>query len=113
MFIAALFSGHKRGRGPWTLEPKVTILAAFAGIVLDLREAHLPAERAHITSWTLFGGTKVIAPKGLPVSISGLSIFGGSRVHGSTAAGTGVPSPQGLRIASYALLGGLEVAEEP
>ncbi|MBI3952972.1 MAG: DUF1707 and DUF2154 domain-containing protein, partial [Chloroflexi bacterium] len=78
MFIIAVFGGQKTGKGPWRPESKVRTLALFGGIDMDFREAQLPEGGTRITSWTLFGGTRVVAPKGMPVSVSGLSLLGGT-----------------------------------
>ena len=85
--IVRIFGDSKRG-GRFRLEEKTSGLLVFSDMLLDLREAELPAQ-AEITVYSLFGDVKIIVPPGVTVRTSGFAIFGDDKVEGTQ------PDPDG------------------
>ena len=88
-----------RKDGQWSV-------AIVGGHTLDLSEAALPADRElRINLATLFGGAKVIVPRGTQVDIGGFVLIGGKSLE---VAGD-LPNGKRVRIRFHALMGGVEV----
>lgn len=83
------------------------LIAWYAGVNLDLREATFDPAGADLEARTVFGGTRIIVAPGVPVTITGPAIFGAAQaaIDGpEPAAGT-----PGLRIGGFTAFGGLQV----
>ncbi|MBI4306429.1 MAG: hypothetical protein HY678_08945 [Chloroflexi bacterium] len=113
MFIAAVFGSHKVGRAPWRPDEKIRTLTLFGGLSLDFRQAQLPERGTRIISWSFFGGPKVIVPKVVPVTVSGITLFGRHDVKGSSAVEGTAPGASGLKIKAFTFFGGLHITDEP
>jgi hypothetical protein len=107
----AIFGGSKLGKSPWRPGKKVWSIAIFGGSELDFRQAMLEEEVTKVTAFSLFGGTKIIVPQDMPVTLSGFSIFGGREVKRSPARELPPTSAKGLHINAISILGGAEVTE--
>ncbi|MBI3742668.1 MAG: hypothetical protein HY261_00065 [Chloroflexi bacterium] len=112
MFVVGIFGGHKIGKSAWAPDKKISTLALFGGVYLDFRQAKIPPGGVSIRSCSLFGGTKLVAPKEVPVSVGGISIFGGKEVKRASLAAGQAAAADGLRISAYTLFGGFEVGDE-
>lgn len=110
MFTAALFGGTKVGNRPWRPGKRLWALTAFGGLEMDFRQAQLEEGTTHMTCVTLFGGTKLRVPRGLPVTVGGLTLLGGKEVK-SRAQAEQTPSPSALYVGGLTLFGGLEVTD--
>jgi len=109
VLIVAVLSGHKIGKTTWQPEARIRSLALFGGVDLDFRQATLPENGVRMSSCNIFGGTKITVPKGMAVTVSGFSLFGGKEVK-NVAMDAGRQPP--LRISAFTLFGGLEVKGE-
>lgn len=87
------------------------VSAIFGGATLDLRGARLDGE-ATVDALALFGGVKILVPQGWRIVLGGLPIFGGyddkTRTDGALP-----PDAPVLKVNATAILGGVEVANEP
>lgn len=109
MLIVGILGGSKVGKTAWRPEAKLTTIAVLGGVELDFRQATIPAGGVQVRSWSLFGGTKLIASRNMPVTLGGLSVFGGK--EDKRGAPDAVMHSDGLRVTGVTLFGGLEVAD--
>ncbi len=79
----------------------------YAGLDLDLRGATFDPAGARLEVRTVFGGTRVVVARGVPVRISGPAVFGAATIR----AGAGEPGldAPGLAITGFTLFGALQV----
>lgn len=82
--------------------------ATFGGVELDLREATLPPTGATVVATALFGGVKVVVPRGWNVRASGTPLFGGFENKAEST-----PSGPVLDVRGSATFGGVEISHEP
>jgi hypothetical protein len=108
----AIFGGSKLGQGPWRPGKKVWSIALFGGSELDFRQAELEENVTQVVAVSLFGGTKIIVPKDLPVTLGGFSILGGKEMKRSQAKQMPPASAKGLLINAVSIFGVCAVSEE-
>ena len=107
----AIFGGTKVGQAPWRPGKKMWSIAIFGGSELDFRQAELEEGVTRLTAFSLFGGSKVIVPQDMPVTMSGFSIFGGRSDKRSHAKEMSAASAKALHISAISILGGFAVEE--
>jgi hypothetical protein len=105
--ITAIFGGTRRD-GSWTLARRLRVSAVFGGVVIDLRQARLPAGTLEMHVNATFGGVQIIVPPTLAVEVNGSAIFGGFD-HLDRAPTAEDPSRPVLRIHGRAIFGGVSV----
>lgn len=105
--MAAILGGVER-RGIWAPPRRLRAVAILGGIVLDLRDASLPAGVTEIDVTAVMGGVQLLVPPGLSVEVTGSAILGGfdhvERVPAQVA-----PDQPVLRVHGLAVLGGVSV----
>lgn len=107
-WLVAIFGGTEQ-RGRWSLSSRLRIVALFGGAKLDLGAAEPEAAESLITVVAALGGAELMAPPGLPVQLSGVSLLGGKSDERSSApALRGAPL---IRVRAFTLLGGVKVSE--
>lgn len=101
----AIFGGATR-KGEWTVPERMTAVAVFGGVELDLTKASFSARETTITANAVFGGVDITVPEGITVVVNGTGIFGGfdGRAQGPGDAGAPV-----LRVTGVAFFGGVDV----
>lgn len=91
-------------------------LAAFmGGCELDLRQARIAEPPAVIDAFAMWGGVDVIVPRDWQVRVEGWPILAGfeDKTRGSDAATTFDEPRQELVVKGLAIMGGVEVKNEP
>ncbi len=83
--------------------------AAFGGVTLDLRQAHLDPAGATLNVSALCGGVEVLVPRGWRIVTSGTPIFGGLENNADAAPAADAPT---LRVDATVLFGGIEVKHD-
>jgi hypothetical protein len=83
------------------------VICWYAGVDLDLREATFDPAGARLEVRTVFGGTRVAVAPGVPVRVTGPTVFGGA-LNTTGAAEPTLDAP-GLEITGFTLFGGLQV----
>ena len=91
---AAIF-GHAVRRGRFRLRRRTRVVAAFADVDLDLRDASLEAPETTVAGLLLFGNVDVYVPEGVNVEVNGLTLFGHRRQWGRDG---GSPDAPTIRI---------------
>jgi len=107
----AIFGGSKLGQRPWRPGKKVWSIAIFSGSELDFRQAELGEDITQVVAVSLLGGNKIIVPRDMPVTLSGVSILGGREMKRSQAKEPSPASAKALHINAISILGGLTVSE--
>lgn len=107
----AIFGGSKLGQGPWRPGKKVWSIAIFGGSDLDFRQAELEEGVTQVVAVSICGGNKIIVPPDLPVTLSGLSLFGGREDKRPRAKEAPPPSAKALHVNAISILGGCTVTE--
>jgi DUF1707 SHOCT-like domain len=101
---------HVVRRGRLRLARLSAVLAAFADVDLDLREAEITSDRTSITAFLLFGNVDVYVPEGVAVDATGVTVFGHRREWGRE---TAPPDSPVLRVRVFALFGTADVWRVP
>jgi Domain of unknown function (DUF1707) len=83
--------GYERRDGRWVVPPTVPVVAAFGQVVLDLREALLRTQQVTVFATVVGGTLELIVGDGVPVEISGTSLFTRKVNKTPRAAGAGMP----------------------
>ena len=99
------FMSEIRKEGAWTPSPVIVANTIMGSLVLDLREAEIPAQGIDIYADVIMGELKVILPPGLPADVD-CSTFMGSVSDKSKAGVAGAPK---VRITGGTVMGGITV----
>jgi hypothetical protein len=103
----AIFGGVERV-GRWPVPRRLRTVAVFGGVVMDLREAQLPAGRVDVDVRVVFGGLQIIVPPNLAVEVHGSAIFGGFENVDRVPA-TPDPAAPVIHIHGTAVFGGVSI----
>lgn len=101
----AAFMSEIRKEGAWTPSPVILAKTIMGSVVLDFREAQIPAEGIDIYADVFMGDLKIILPPGLPADVD-CSTFMGSVNDKSKA---GVPGAPLVRVNGSTIMGGISV----
>ena len=85
-----------------------TIIAAYGGIELDLREAELVGSGAELAMYAVMGGISVLVPEHWIVDMTTLAVMGGTEKHTTPEDDLPEDAPR-LRISATAVMGGIMV----
>jgi hypothetical protein len=107
-WIVAVFGGTRQ-EGRWRLGKRLWVLTAFGGVKLDLSAAETQAPASTITVIAILGGTDILAPPGVSLELSGLSLLGGKADR--RASGVQLPGSPVIRVRAFAFLGGVAIKE--
>lgn len=107
-WLVAVFGGTEE-RGRWRLGSRLRVVAVLGGVTLDLGAAEPEASESVITIVAFLGGAEIIAPPGISIQLSGISILGGK--SDERAVDASLPGSPLIRLRIFALLGGVEVKE--
>lgn len=107
----AILGGSKLGQSPWRPGRKVWSIALLGGSEIDFRQAELQEDVTQVVAVSIFGGNKIIVPTDIPVTLSGLSLFGGREMKRSPAKEAPPASAKALHINAISIFGGCTVTE--
>ncbi len=105
-WIVAIMSGARR-LGRWYMPSRLTAVAFWGGIDIDLREAVLEGTDIEITAWAVMGGIDIVVPEGIPVEMDGFVLMGGS--DNRVPAAKTIPGAPVIRINARGMWGGVTV----
>ena len=109
MFIMV---GPNKRAGRFCVPKNITSVALFGGARMDFRFAEFVHPVTTIVATKIFGGGKIIVPRGVKVEVSGIGIFGSFegrfRDDGSTLSRMDNDYPT-LKVTGLALFGGVSV----
>jgi hypothetical protein len=104
-FVAVM--GGSVARGRWRLGRHAIVLTVMGGCHLDLRQAEIEGLESTITAICVMGGVDIIAPEGINVELTGISIMGGRHIQLSDA-----PPLKGsprIVVRAFPIMGGVNV----
>ena len=107
-WVIAIFGGARQ-QGRWRLGKHLWVLTAFGGAKLDLSAAEPGGSVSTITAITILGGADILAPPGVSVELSGLSLLGGKGDR--RRSGTPLPGSPVVRVRAITFLGGVAIKE--
>ena len=108
----AIFSSSKIGESPWRPGKKVWSIAIFGGSEIDFRQAELEEGVTQVTAFSLFGANKIIVPQDIPVTLSGLSIFGAKELKRTQAKEATPTSTKALHVTATSIFGACKVTDQ-
>lgn len=103
--------GSTERRGTWLAARHMTATAVLGSVVLDLRDARLPAGVVELQVTAVLGSIEIVVPPGLAVEMHGSGILG-SFESVDRAPATPDPDRPLVRIHGVAVLGSVEVRTE-
>ena len=109
-WLVGVFGGTEQ-RGRWRLSSRLRIVAVLGGVTLDLGMAQPEAPESLITVVAVLGGVEIIAPPGVSIQLSGVSLLGGKSDERS--GGPPLPGSPLVRVRCMTLLGGVKVKDRP
>ena len=103
MFKVAVFSGSDFDNRTWRPGKHVTSLSVFCTIKIDFRQAQLEPGVTNVICFNVFGNTRLRVPEGMPVTLSGVSLFG--RTRDKRDEGEDAKNDHALEIAYFNVFG--------
>ena len=92
--------------GSWPANPRISPVAVFGDIDLDLRQAIMPSDVA-ISAIAPFGEVNVLVPADVRVDVGGFTLFGSKKVSVRDAPlGQSAPA---VRVRGFTLFGSIKV----
>ena len=107
----AIFSGSKVGQRSWQPGKKVWSIAIFGASEIDFRQAKLEEDVTQVVAFSLFGANKIIVPQGMPVTLSGFSMFG-ARADERSQAKEPSASAKALHVNATSIFGACAVTDQ-
>ena len=101
--------GGSEQKGRWRLGSRLRIVAVLGGVTLDLGQAEPEAPDSLVTVVAVLGGVEITAPPGVPIELTGVSLFGGKSDERSV--GPRLPGCPVVRLRVFCLFGGVKVKE--
>jgi hypothetical protein len=107
-WLVGVLGGTKQ-QGRWRLGARLRVVAVLGGVTLDLGRAQPEVPESSITVVAVLGGAELVAPPGVPIAFSGLSLLGGR--SDERTPGSPLPGAPLVRVRVLSLLGGVKVTE--
>ena len=106
-FIVSVFGDITR-TGPWPAQRRLSPVAVFGDIDLDLRHFATPAGELAITAVAPFGNIDVLVPDGVHVDVGGFTVFGSKKI----AVDNDTPNESAavIRVRGFSLFGSVKVS---
>jgi hypothetical protein len=109
MFNISIFGGSDLGKRPWKPGKTLWAITVLGGTDIDFQQAQLEEAVTKVVCISFLGGTDIIVPPDLPVTVSGFSLLGGRDVKLSKPEAAEPPSGKSLHIQAFAILGGVDI----
>ena len=105
MFAAGVFFVSNAGKRTWKPGKRVTCLAVFGMVNIDFRQAQLEPGGTRVVCYNIFGATRLRVPEGIPLKMSGVSLFGGTWDGGAGSEGEAAASDHTLEVTRFNVFG--------
>jgi Domain of unknown function (DUF1707)/Cell wall-active antibiotics response 4TMS YvqF len=105
--VFGLMSSTER-RVPWLVPRRMRVRGTMSSIVLDFRDARLPAGPVDIQIRAVMSSVEILVPPGLAVDASGVAIMG-SFEHADRAPAHPDPDAPLLRVNGLVFMGSVEI----
>lgn len=103
------FFGDVRRSGAWTVPAEGRWETVFGDVVLDLREARIPAAELRIDAGTVFGDIDLLVPEGVLVEVRARTLFGDIRQE---AGDTGSPDAPRIVLVGGTIFGDVRIRHQ-
>jgi hypothetical protein len=101
--------GDVRRSGQWLVPAQGSWQTVFGDVVLDLREARIPAAELHVRAGTVFGDIDLLVPEGVEVEVRAGTVFGDVRQEAGDAT---APSAPRILLTGGTVFGDVKVRHE-
>jgi hypothetical protein len=105
--LRGIMSSTER-RGPWVVPRHVRVRATMSSMVLDFRDARLPAGPVEVDLRAVMSSVEILVPPGLAVETEGTAVMG-SFEHVDRAPAHPDPDVPLLRVRGLAVMGSVEI----
>jgi hypothetical protein len=105
--LRALMSSTER-RGPWNVPRQLSVRSMMSSMVLDFRDARLPAGPVDIELRAVMSSVEIVVPPGLAVEMEGSAIMGAFE-HLDRAPAQPDPDAPLLRIRGRIVMGAVQI----
>ena len=107
MFFVSILGGSSTPRGRWRADHRIYSVSVLGGQRLDFTDAILDEGETHVTVVAIVGGANITVPRGVDVTVDGVTFLGGRDVRvDSDLEG---PAQKRLHITTFVALGGVRV----
>ena len=107
MFNISILGGSDLGKRPWKPGKRLWTISLLGGAKIDFQQAQLEEQETRVVCISFLGGTDIIVPGDVTITVSGVSLLGGRDVK-LAEVGTG-QSGKSLHVAAFAILGGVTI----
>ena len=87
---SSVFGDVRRG-GAWTVPAAGKWQTVLGDVVLDVRQAHVPATEVRIHARSFFGDVELLVPEGVEVEVRSRTLFGDIKQEAGDAGAPGAP----------------------
>ena len=105
-WLVGIMGGSDR-QGRWRVADHLNAVAIMGGHTIDLRDAELTSQETTIVVLSIMGGSDVLVPDSIDVTVGGFSVMGGNSEYG--VARSPSPGAPRVRILAYNLMGGSDI----
>jgi hypothetical protein len=105
--LRGIMSSTER-RGPWAVPRRIVVRATMSSMVLDFRDARLPAGPVEVDLRAVMSSVEILVPPGLAVETEGTAVMG-SFEHVDRAPTHPDPDVPLLRVRGMAVMGSVEI----
>lgn len=109
-WMVGIMGGSER-HGRWRVAEHLNVVAVMGGHEVDLRDAELTSEETTIVVVSVMGGSDILVPDSVDVSVGGFSLMGGTGEYG--VARSPAPGAPRIRILAYNVMGGSDIWRVP
>lgn len=109
MLNFSIFGGFDLGKRPWKPGKTLWAITLLGGMEIDFQQAQLEEAVTKVVCISFLGGMDIIVPPGLPVTLSGFSLFGGRDMKLSKPEAAEPPSGKSLHIRAFTIIGGVDI----
>jgi hypothetical protein len=109
MLNISILGGSDLGKRPWKPGKKLWAISLLGGTDIDFQQAKLEEGETRVVCISFLGGTDIIVPTDLPVTISGFSLLGGREVKFPKSGTAESTQGKSLHVTAFAILGGIAV----
>lgn len=109
MFNVSILGGSDLGKRPWKPGKKLWTISLLGGTNIDFQQAEFEEGETKVVCISFLGGTDIIVPTDLPVTLSGFSLLGGREVKLPQLGTPQSTLGRSLHVSAFAILGGVAV----
>lgn len=98
-------------KGRWRCGREVSAIAVMGGCLIDFRGAEITSDVVYVSALAVMGGVDIVVPEGIEVTMTGLSIMGGRKLHVKDV--PVMPGSPRIVVRALPIMGGVTVRSRP